>query len=122
MAKTQSFSFQFQNGYGGYIPLYPKVDNDRILGWNSGAVFGPFNFTLKANGWSANRQSFQAIGATEDDNVNCNIVLTGGIDEMKAKMQAYSLLKSVRSYKNRVEFVCDAIPETDFEVQVWWIK
>lgn len=110
---------------GTLVPLYPQTTKDQVVGWNAGEVFGPYQFTLLASGWSNNQQTVNLDGVTADDIVICNKVLSGTQAEMIAQDEAYALLNiltGVESLQNQIRFTCDSTPTVDFTVSVSWTR
>lgn len=110
---------------GTLVPLYPKTTKDQVVGWNAGEVFGPYQFTLSASGWSNNQQTVTLDGVTADDIVTCNKVLSGTQAEMIAQDEAYALLNiltGVESLQNQIRFTCDSTPAVDFTVSINWTR
>lgn len=115
----------FKNNEGNYIPLYPKTTQEQILDWNVGEVFGPYSFTLTANGWVDNLQTIALEGITENDIPYCLKILSGTQEEMIAQDQAYSLLDpitGIESLNNQVRFKVKSVPTIDFQVQISWTR
>ena len=107
------------------VPLYPQTTIDQVVGWNAGQVYGPYQLTLSASGWSSNQQTLALTGVSPTDIVNCTKVLSGTQQQMIAQDEAYSLLDpliGVESLQNEIRFTCTSTPTVDFTVSVSWTR
>lgn len=110
---------------GTLVPLYPKTIKDQVIGWNAGEVFGPYQFTLSASGWSNNQQTVTLDGVTSNDVVVCTKILSGTQDEMIAQDESYGLLDiltGVESLQNAIRFTCTSTPTVNFTVSISWTR
>lgn len=114
------------NGNNGLLPLYPSTPMSQILGNKFGQLFGPYQLTLSATGWSNNQQTVALEGVTSDDILYCVKVLSGTADEMKAQDEAYSMLDprvGIESLDGQVRFTCTSeSPTIALTVQVHWFR
>ena len=125
MPTNLGVTMSFKNNEGDYISLHPKTVKEQILDWNVGEVFGPYSFTLTANGWVDNLQTVELEGITENDIPYCLKILSGTQEEMIAQDQAYSLLDpitGIESLNNQVRFKVKSVPTIDFQVQISWTR
>lgn len=110
-----------------YIQLHPKTTKENVNGWELGELFGPYQITLYASRWNADRQQTVSLpGITQEDIPYCVKVLTGSQQQMMAQISAYNLLDPIaglESLDGELRFTCsESVPNVDLTVQVDWIR
>lgn len=123
--ENKSFTLKTKASDGNYNTLHPKTVKEQVIEWGLGEVFGPYNFTLKAEAWAENRQKITLNNVFPSDRPICIKALNGTKQDMIAQDEAYSLLRvndGIQTDFNAIIFTCDKTPTVDFQVQVWWCR
>ena len=124
MPTNEGFVMTMKATDGTLVPLYPYTITAQVEDWNVGEVYGPYQLTLPATGWSNNQQTVSLEGIGPDNIPFCTKILTGTQQQMIAQDQAYSFLdpvKGVESLQNQVRFTCTSTsPTVDLQVQISW--
>lgn len=123
--ENKSFILKTKASNGNYNTLYPKTVKEQVIEWGLGEVFGPYNFTLKADAWVENRQKITLNNVLPSDRPICIKALNGTKQNMIAQDEAYSLLRAndgIQTDFNAIIFACNKTPTVDFQVQVWWCR
>ena len=111
---------------GTLVPLYPYTTQEQVSDWKTGEIFGPYQLTLTAAGWSDLEQTVSLPGITPNDIPFCLKILIGDIDNMKKQDKAYTLLNpnyGIESLTDQVKFRCtSSAPTIDLTVQVSWTR
>lgn len=122
MSSNKGFTLEVKNNAGGYVQLYPWTTQGQVIAWNIGEVYGPYSLVIKATDWIDKKQIISFDGVSQNSVLSCVKVLSGTEAQMKTQDQNYTLLTSIQSAQNQIQFTCKEVPATDIQVQIWWTK
>lgn len=128
MPQNVGFTLEMMNQNGGYVHLFPQTQQHQVENWTMGQMFGPYNLTLTAAGWSNGQQTIALPEMVNTDIPYCVKMLSGTEQEMIEQDRGYSRLDpltGIESLNGQVRFTCtnsSRVPAVDINVQVYWTR